>query len=243
MPKSEYSISQNFLTSARTICSLLARTDLSAADTVLEIGAGKGHITRVLAERCHRVLAYEVDPALAARLRGDLPANVRLYQGDFLRAPLPKGKYKVFANIPFSITTEIIRRLTETPSPPQCAWLILEKGAAMRFCGAGRESAASLMLKPWFDVRIVQHLRREDFHPAPRVNCVMMELRRRAVPDIAPAERRAWAQFIDLAQRQGVARLLTPRQISRALREADVPMSATLRYVQWLCLFRCYRQR
>lgn len=138
MPKNEYSVSQNFLTSSRTIRQLLSLTDLSAADTVLEIGAGKGHITRVLAERYSRVLTYEIDPLLSERLNGNLPDNVRLYPVDFLWAPLPKGPYKVFANIPFSITTDILRKLTEGPNPPLAAWLIMEKGAALRFCGVGR---------------------------------------------------------------------------------------------------------
>lgn len=243
MSKNEYTISQNFLTSTRIIERLLALTDLTAADTVLEIGAGKGHITRALAEKCGRVLTYEIDPALASRLTGKLLANVRLYPVDFLRAPLPKGPYKVFANIPFSITTDILRKLTEGPNPPQAAWLIMEKGAAMRFCGTSRESTASLMLKPWWEVRIVHRLHREDFHPMPRVDCVLLELRRKPLPDIPTKEKHDWAVFIARGQQLGLRSLLTPRQISQALREAGIPMSATMRYVQWLCLFRCRKCR
>ena len=243
MPKNEYSISQNFLTGSRTIRQLLALTDLSPADTVLEIGAGKGHITRALAERCGRVLTYEIDPALAARLSGKLPDNVRLFTADFLRAPLPNGPYKVFANIPFSITTEILRKLTEAPNPPQAAWLIMEKGAAMRFSGQGRESTASLLLKPWWEARIIHRLRREDFHPMPRVDCVLLELRRKELPDVPLRDRRQWAPFIARCQQLGLRRMFTPRQISQAMREAGIPLSATLRYVQWLCLFRCWMRK
>lgn len=243
MPKNEYSISQNFLTGRGTIRQLLDLTDLSPADTVLEIGAGKGHITRALAERCGRVLTYEIDPALAARLSGKLPDNVRLFPADFLRAPLPKGPYKVFANIPFSITTEILRKLTEAPNPPQAAWLIMEKGAAMRFCGHGRESTASLMLKPWWEARIIHRLRREDFHPMPRVDCVLLELRRKELPDVPLREKRQWATFIARCQQLGLRRMFTPRQISQAMREAGIPLSATMRYVQWLCLFRCWMRK
>ncbi len=241
MPKNEYTISQNFLTSGRTVRRLLALTDIADTDTVLEIGAGKGHITRVLAERCRLVQTYEIDPTLASRLRGMLPPNVRLYSADFLHAPLPRGAYKVFANIPFHITTDIVRKLTESPAPPQAAWLVVEKGAAMRFSGQGRESTASLMLKPWWDVRIVHHLRREDFHPMPGVDCVLLELRKKPVPDIPLREKRDWQTFIARAQQLGLRSLFTPRQISRACREAGVPPSATMRYVQWLCLFRCWK--
>lgn len=243
MPKNEYTVSQNFLTSARVIRKMLVLTDLNADDTVLEIGAGKGHITRLLADRCGRVLTYEADPVLAARLADSLPANVRLYAADFLRAPLPKGAYKVFANIPFNITTDILRKLTEASNPPSAAWLVMEKGAALRFCGAGRESSASLMLKPWWEVRIVHRLNREDFHPMPRVECVLLELRRKEAPDIPQREKREWASFIARVQQRGFRGMLTPGQISRALREAGIPMSATMRYVQWLCLFRCWKRK
>lgn len=241
MPKNEYGISQNFLTSGSVIRRLLTLTDLSETDTVLEIGAGKGHITRALADRCGRVLTCEIDPVLASRLRGTLPENVRLHPGDFLRMPLPRGPYKVFANIPFNRTTDIIRHLTGAPHPPQAAWLIVERGAAMRFCGAGRESHASLSLKPWWNVRIAFHLRREDFHPMPSVDCVLLELRRKEPPDIPEKERRLWERFIENAFRHGLRGMLTQRQITAALRQASIPMSATMRYVQWLCLFRCWR--
>lgn len=241
MPKNEYGISQNFLTSGRVISRLLALTDLAESDTVLEIGAGRGHITRALAKRCRHVITCEIDLALASRLRSVLPENVRLHQGDFFRMPLPGGPYKVFANIPFSRTTDIIRRLTDAVHPPEAIWLIVERGAAMRFSGTQRESSASLALKPWWDVRIVHRLRREDFHPMPSVDCVLLELCRKNPPDVPIREQRLWNGFIDRASRQGLRGMLTPRQISSALRQADVPMSATMRYVQWLCLFRCWR--
>ena len=236
-----YSISQNFLTSGATIRRLLRLTDLSQKDDVLEIGAGKGHITRQLAETCGRVVAYEIDPALHERLRGTLPENVSLRCGDFLAARLPSGPYKVFANIPFSLTTAILRKLTMGDRLPEAAWLIVERGAAVRFCGQSRETVMSLALKPWYEVRIAAWLHREDFHPAPSVDCVLLELKRRAQPDIPIGQRQAWLRFTETGLRQGI-RGLTPHQMRRALqREKLLPLSGTMRYVQWLCLFRCWQ--
>lgn len=242
MPKSAYSVSQNFLTSSKTIARLLTLTDITSDDTVLEIGAGKGHITRALAQQCRQVLAYEIDPMLCDRLRRSLPENVRLHQQDFLHAPLPAKPYKVFANIPFNRTTNILRRLTQEHHGLECAWLIMEKGAAMRFSGAGKETVSSLALKPWWDVRIVHRLRREDFHPAPSVDCVLLELRRRTAPDLSMKEFAQWQRFIRHGQERGLRGLVTPRQFNAAMREAGMPMSATMRYVQWLCLFRWSRR-
>lgn len=239
-----YAISQNFLTSRATIQRCLSLARLGPQDTVLEIGTGKGHITRALACRCKRVLTYEIDPDLCRTLEGKLPGNVRLVRGDFLRAPLPKGPYKVFANIPFSLTSAIVSKLTTGPNLPSHMYLFMEKGAAKRFCGLPGESRASLLLRPWFDVKILYHFRREDFHPAPRTDVVLVSFRRRAAPDLTAAERRSYDRFIT----QGLAgRLpLTRRQVDTALRRARLQPpspSANMKYVQWLCLFRAWQGR
>lgn len=99
---------QNFLTSGRAVRRLLDAAAIGQQDLVVEIGPGRGHITRELLLRCGRLLAAELDPALCRRLTerfGGQP-NFRLYQGDFLQMPLPKEPYKVFANIPFGRTTD-----------------------------------------------------------------------------------------------------------------------------------------
>lgn len=240
-----YSISQNFLTSQKTISRLLDKTDLSRRDTVLEIGAGKGHITRALSRRCGQVLAYEIDRKLFEGLAGKTGENVRLICGDFLKAPLPGKPYKVFANIPFSRTTEILRKLTDAPLPPEVAWLVVERGAAKRFCGQPQESQSSLLLRPFFQLRILCPIAREEFHPAPRVDTVLLELRRRPDPDLPLSQRRAFAAFVAHGRRYGFSALLTKRQIATALRLAGLPQierSGNTLYVQWLCLFRCWQQ-
>lgn len=253
MPKSQgqalpYSVSQNFLTSQKTISGLLAKTDISPADTVLEIGAGKGHITRALSRRCGQVIAYEIDPRLFRRLEGTAGENVRLIRGDFLKAPLPKTPYKVFSNIPFSQTTAILRRLAAAPQPPDAAWLVVEWGAAKRFCGQPLESQGSLMLKPFFQVRIVCAIPRDQFHPSPRVDAALLELRRRPQPDLPLSQRREFADFTARCRKYGFSRarsLLTRRQVTDALRRAGLPpieRSGNTLYVQWLCLFRYWRQ-
>lgn len=243
-----YSVSQNFLTSQKTIARLLDKTDLSPSDTVVEIGAGKGHITRALSARCGRVVSYEIDRRLWERLAETAPENVRLLCGDFLKAPLPQSSYKVFANIPFSRTTEILRRLTCAPNPPQAAWLVLERGAAKRFCGQPRESPASLVLRPFFRLQIRCPISREEFHPAPRVDAALLELRLRPQPDLPLSQRAAFAAFVSHHRKYGffhARSLLTKRQISTALRLAGLPRierSGNMLYVQWLCLFRCWQE-
>ena len=243
--------SQNFLTSRAIIHLLIQRTNLTKNDHVIEIGPGKGHITRALLERCCHVTAVELDRALYLRLTEQFKgaANLTLRNADFCSFSLPaKGPYKVFANIPFSRTTDIIRRLTECRTPPTDAYLILEKGAAKRFMGQPRETLRSLSLKPFFKMEILYHFRREDFHPKPSVDIVMLHIAKRAHPDLPAASARAYRAFLAKAYdgKTGLVGLFTRRQLSRALGEAGLTHDTTLasiRYIQWLCLFRCYAQQ
>lgn len=243
-----YSVSQNFLTSRRLIERLIKKTDISKQDTVLEIGAGKGHITKALSNHCKRVIAYEIDGKLYERLSWQTEANVQLHHADFLKCRLPESSYKVFSNIPFSRTTEILHKLTNTSHLPSGIWLVMEKGAAKRFCGLPRESLNSLMLKPFFETRIVYYFSREDFHPAPRVDVVLLELRRKENPDIQPTQRNIFYKFVSHGLRYGLfgsRALLTKKQIAMTLRSAGLPpieRSGDILYVQWLCLFRCWLQ-
>lgn len=245
----DFHVSQNFLTSTALIRRIVGLAKLEAHDHVVEIGAGKGHLTKQLLSRCKMVTAVEIDRRLYERLAETYSdtAKLRPFCGDFLSWPLPKTTFKVFANIPFNQTTNILRKLTECPALQE-AWLVMEKGAAKRFMGSSRKSLASLLLKPFFELSIRYHFRREDFHPAPKVDCVLLQLKRKALPDVSPADFGAYRRFLTqcFAGRQnGIHQLLTHKQISTALKReglsCDRP-SANMLYVQWLCLFRCYQK-
>lgn len=244
------SVSQNLLTGSRTIRRLVGRTSLCRDDHVIEIGPGKGHITEVLAETCGRVTAVEIDPAMCSRTAKRLAGagNLDVINQDFLNWRLPgHGAYKVFSNIPFCITTPIIRKLAESANPPQETWLVMEKAAARRFAGSPRESLRSLLLKPNYEVEIVCQLRRDDFHPRPSVDVALFHMSRKAQPDVAPKHWRAYERFVTdgMTNPTGLLRrVFTKDQLSVALRQAglsSVPASGEMLYVQWLCLFRSHQ--
>jgi len=243
-----FSISQNFLTSSAIIRRLLKKTDITKTDTVLEIGAGKGHITAALLEKSNQVIAVEIDPRLTEYLKNkfDRAENLTLVQDDFLKTPLPTTPYKVFANIPFSRTTEIIRKLTSAKNPPSEAWLTMEKGAAKRFCGKPNDNLNSLLLKPFFNLEVVWHFCREDFHPAPRVDTVLLHISKKTAPDLPFAIRSQYTEFLNRSFKCGLVKpqgLFTQKQIKTALKLAGLsPLepSGDILYIQWLCLFRCY---
>lgn len=244
--------SQNFITSRYLLNRIVSLSTINKDDTVLEIGTGKGHLTEILAQKAGTVYSIELDQRLFCYSQKKLAShhNIKLIQGDFLTYRLPtRGAYKVFANIPYNLTTQIIDKLTGAPNPPAEIWLIMEKGAAKRFAGLSKETQKSLLLKPQWQMKILYHFRREDFHPSPAVDSVLLHFSRREKPDLSAGEYAAYQRFIAHSMRYGLCSkkgLLTPRQVRTALHLAGLPFaheSGITLYVQWLCLFRYYRKQ
>lgn len=181
----QVSDSQNFLTSPKLIQRIVRFAGFQREDVVLEIGTGKGHLTEELCRQAGKVCSVEIDKRLmeSAGKRLSKYSNVELVSGDFLKYHLPeKGAYQVFANIPFFLTTQIMEKLTQGKNPPTDIWLVMEKGAAKRFMGIPKETKKSLALKVRWEMKMVYHFRREDFHPKPSVDCVLVHFGRKQFP-------------------------------------------------------------
>lgn len=246
----QLSVSQNFITSRRLIHKIIRLSGIGKADTVYEIGTGKGHLTEVLCEKAGYVHSIEIDRKLYETAGRRLSAyeNLHLVCGDFLKDTLPDhGEYVIFANIPYQITTQIIEKVTKSVKPPRDIWLIMEKGAAKRFMGVPQETEKSLQLKVYWDSEIRYFFRRDDFHPMPSVDSVLVHFSLKKEPDLNPGEYRAFCRFVKEGRKRGICGkggLLTNRQAQAALKRAGLPHAhedgVTL-YIQWLCLFRCWQ--
>lgn len=246
---------QHFLTDPGLVASLLDRSTIVQDDVVYEIGPGKGIITEQLALRCKQVVAIEKDPRLAVPLLQQFAAtpNVTIHRGDFLDYRLPRKPYKVFANIPFNITTAIVSRLTGTEYPPEEAYLTMQREAADMFLGKPHESLRTVLLKPWFELAPVHRFRRKDFRPEPRVDVVMLRLRKRGPPLVSHADRQHFRDFVVYSfttWRPTLGEILkgifTGQQLKYMGRELDIDLDATptsLAFEQWLNLFKYFKLR
>jgi 23S rRNA (adenine-N6)-dimethyltransferase len=223
------SVSQNFMTSYRLLNRIVQLSTISKKDTVLEIGSGKGHLTQVLCEKCGYLYSIEIDKKLFDKTKAKLSTvrNLQLIHGDFLKYHLPnEGKYKIFANIPYSITTQIIEKLTEAKNPPDDIWIVVEKGAAKRFMGYPQETKKSLFLKTNWEMKVVYHFQREDFHPKPSVDSVLLYLTQKKHPDLDRSDFTSFKKFVEHSLKYGLfsnRSLLTKKQVSMALKQADLP--------------------
>ncbi len=245
---------QNFLTSSCLVDALLDRCSFEPSDILYEIGPGKGIITDRLASRCSQVVAVEKDAQLVEtlRCRFDGVPNVIICEGDFLRFRLPNTRYKVFASIPFNITTAIVTKLTTAPCPPVDTYLVVQKEAADKFLGKPRESLYAVLTKPWFELDVIHRFRRSDFVPTPRVDVVMLRLRKRGPPLIHGSERQLFRDFVvyGFTARQPYLAstfkdIFTPQQFKHLGRKLGFGLDATptaVRFEQWLELFDYFKR-
>ncbi len=190
--------SQNFLRDPRLVRYLLNASSVGPSDLVYEIGAGQGIITRVLAARCSRLIAVEKDARLADRLRARLSTvpNLEMLKGDFLDVELPEEPYKVFANVPFTITSAVISKLASAPVLPEDSYLVVQREAAERFLGRPVGTLYASLLHPHLEPSVLYRFERSDFVPAPRVDVVMLRLRKRGPPLVPAAVHQEYRDFV-----------------------------------------------
>lgn len=245
--------SQNFLRSPQFVADLLSKTDINRDDIVLEIGAGKGLITRELAKRSGKVVAIEVDPTLAAGLRqelGDLE-NVSILEADFLGWRLPNHPYKVFSNIPFNMTADIVGKLLDVGPAPSVTYLIMQDKAAERFIGdpVAKNSQTSVLLQVVYEMGVLAQVSRRQFEPMPAVDAVLAFFRRRDPSLVEPQRRQLFRDFVIYAYNQWRPTVLDSLQKvfsshQRGIIDRELGIGALkpseLSVDQWLKLFAAF---
>lgn len=192
--------SQNFLRSPEFVMSLIEMTNIGSMDTVVEIGSGKGVITQQLAKNARKVIGVERDHLLARQLRLIFSGqgNIEIIEADFLRWNLPKDPYKVFSNIPFNMTADMVNKLLVSGNPPEVTYLIMQDKAAERFIGlpVGQNSQVSILLQPFFEMGIVARIDRRQFDPVPNVNAVFVKFIKREVPLVDQKLQQLYRDFV-----------------------------------------------
>ncbi|WP_246079733.1 23S ribosomal RNA methyltransferase Erm [Paenibacillus piri] len=242
---------QHFLHNKRAVCDLIETAKITKKDVIIEIGAGLGAITLPLAEKARMVIAFENDAAYVQKLIGKVEgeSNIKIVHGDFMRGYLPREPFCVVSNIPFSITTPILRKLLEDPSTPlQRAAIILEIGAAKRFTSSVMTNPQLLSWRMRYDMELVQTLPPSYFSPPPKVECCILSIWRKASPEV-PC--RYGAFFTGLAEwglrnpklpfGEAFSTVFTPPQLkhlaSRLGIDRDKPVS-TLNEREWGVIFQ-----
>jgi 16S rRNA A1518/A1519 N6-dimethyltransferase RsmA/KsgA/DIM1 with predicted DNA glycosylase/AP lyase activity len=206
---------------------------------VYDIGAGSGIISSVLTEHCRDVVAIEFEPRTAEKLRANMAKypNVSVVEGDFLQLDLPTHPYKIFANIPFHLSSPIVRKITESANPPQAIYLIVQKQFADKLVPDSRRFTGQIgsMIGPTFAARVRHKLQRTDYLPRPNVDTVLLELLPRRVPLLSTAEMPRYRSFVEDC-------FSDPKKFARAAKSkinlADTVKPSEMSLPQWVLLYQ-----
>ncbi len=254
-PRKQITLAQNFLRNSRFVRLLINISSIKPSDTVYEIGPGHGIITAELAQTAHKVIAIEKDPMLVQQLRERFRHlhNVEIIANDFLQYHIPDREYKIFANIPYNITADIVRKILYVPPVPNEAYLVMQKEAAEKFAGSPKEAQFSILAKPLFNLQIIRGLRRTDFIPVPNVDSVLLHIKKRRLLLVREEDTPLYRNFVRYGFGGWKKNLkltfklfFTHRQWKRLSKDLHFPLDVTpseLTFEQWLGLFECFKQR
>ncbi len=185
--KAKKSLGQHFLKSKRAIAKIISAAQLTTDDVVLEIGPGKGALTKALLESGARVIAIEKDNDMIEVLEQMFTSEIEsgrlfLIHDDVLMFDptthgLQQGRYKLIANIPYYITGEIIRRFLSEVAQPERMVLLVQKEVATRIAARdAKESILSLSVKAYGTPKLVMTVPARDFSPAPKVDSAILSI-------------------------------------------------------------------
>lgn len=184
---SKKNLGQHFLIDSSALQAMVETADLKDSDTVVEIGPGLGVLSKELLKGAKRVVAFEYDPEMVAILNEDYP-ELEVVSGDVLKTALdllPElGIYKVVANIPYQITTLLIRLFVEGEFPPTSLTLLMQKEVAERLTAGPRETGRgylSVLIEYFGTARYVRTIPASSFWPAPEVQSAIIQI------DVAPS--------------------------------------------------------
>ncbi len=175
---------QNFLVDEQALAQIVAAADIQSTDTIVEIGPGLGVLTAELSKRAGKVIAIEKDDKFADVLKTQyLNSNVEIVHQDALNfEPNTYGliaeSYKLVANIPYNITSLIIRKFLEEEDKPEMMILLVQKEVAERIIAEpGDMSLLAVSVQFYAEVKIVAIVPKESFFPIPKVDSAIIKLK------------------------------------------------------------------
>ena len=210
---------QHFLSDNKILSAIVDALAPTASDTVVEVGPGRGSLTDILAERSGKVIAVEIDRALAGLLRDKYRdrSNVEIVEGDFLETDvrsLVGGDYLLIGNVPYYITTPIVFKALETPMPRRSVFLVQREVADRMSAKAGDEEYGALTVNIAVVAKVEQVMTvpASAFRPPPKVESAVVRLTPLERPLVPPEYLDSFRTFVQAAFGQ------RRKQIQRVLR-------------------------
>ncbi len=184
---------QNFLVDRNILQTIVECADLQEEDTIVEIGPGPGVLTTELLHRTKKVFAVEIDRDIIPVLRETTHFNrdkLTIFNQHVLDFVVPDEPYKLVANIPYHLTSPILRKfLPEAAHRPQSITLLVQKEVAEKICHPQRRSVLSLIVETFGDASIAAIVPASCFFPSPKVDSAILHIAVAKEPRIHVAPR------------------------------------------------------
>ncbi|MDH5235232.1 MAG: 16S rRNA (adenine(1518)-N(6)/adenine(1519)-N(6))-dimethyltransferase RsmA [Gemmatimonadota bacterium] len=202
-PRAKKRLGQHFLTDRRLLARIADALGATPADTVIEIGPGRGALTEQLLARAGRVIAIELDRVLAPMLRARWAGEPRLtiVEGDVLEQDLGElaaGPYLLAGNVPYNITTPILFHAMRRPRPARAVYLVQREVAERIVCPPGGEAygALSVNVQALAKVELLFGVAARAFTPPPKVESSVIRLVPRPDPAVTEDEEDAFRRLV-----------------------------------------------
>ena len=189
-------LGQHFLVAEEVLEIIIAAAEVGPADRIVEIGPGIGILTRELLYRAAKVTAIEIDERMISLLpdfvtRGsqeDIRTKLSLVTGNALRTDLPRSPYKVVANIPYHITSPLLRHVfLETPVRPTSLTLLIQREVAGNICGEGSDGLLTILVNLFGKPSLMAIVPPEAILPPPKVDSAILQIDCYPQPKADPA--------------------------------------------------------
>jgi 16S rRNA (adenine1518-N6/adenine1519-N6)-dimethyltransferase len=238
-------LGQNFLISQKILNQILDAAELSSQDEIIEIGAGLGILTQELAIHVKKIHALEFDTRIFPLLQKNLSEhkNIKLHNIDVRKFIPSSHKYKLIANIPYYLTSPILRKFfVETKFRPNLTVLLIQKEVAEKIC-AKKFSVLSLEVRVFGEPEIIAQVSAENFLPQPKVQSAILKIKLHQKPAIPETDIANFFQIIHAGFRaprkkiisslaagltqpkKNIQKILTTAKIDPNLRPADLTIS------------------
>ena len=259
-------LGQHFLVNGQVLKVILGAAEIAPDDIIVEVGPGLGILTEKLAEKAVRVIAVELDDTLAQLLKERLSPlpNLTVINEDILKldpqtllsgAGVRSPPYKVVANLPYYITSPVLRHFLESFAKPERMIVMVQKEVAQAIVAEpGERSVLSVIIQFYGKPSIVSYVPARSFYPAPEVDSAVLRIDIYPAPRAAVSDEKGFFRLVQAgftARRKQIANSLAqglklPKpEVAALLEKADINpqrRAETLTIEEWAQLWRAFEE-
>ena len=246
--------SQNYINNQQLVNKLFRFVDFELAKTILEIGPGKGIITSTLIKQNKKIVAVEADPRLFHELQKKYAnvTNLSLIQADFLKYTTPDEPFLIISNIPFNITADIVRKITDEQSKLHTAYLIMQKDAAIKFIGAPHAHSPLLshILNINFEIKLLMDIDKSNYSPRPKFDTAFVSIKKRENPVFDKQKSEQFKDFlVYIFERrkprikEALKSVMSNLQVKIILNNMNIPEDKEIKkilFIDWVSIFETF---